>query len=153
MKENLIGDSDRQLNPIVYENKKPKNARIVEWMHSKNVDIDNMLSLSYSVPAQVTWRNEFINNHKKKLLVKFSNMRVQGQGLKLLARLENWVNRNFEMLFDQKNLRDKFVEITLAVRRKKPKGMPEEEYQRIVFRNSLLKYIAEKVIPKRKKLR
>ena len=113
-----------------YERIMPRTNRIVQWMSGKNVDRQNQLSISYSIPAEVEWRNKFKTNHKKKLLLKFSNMRQNGQGLKVMGKLERWLNLNVESLYDDEAIRNKFMQMTIDVRRRKPKRMPEEDYKR-----------------------
>lgn len=67
--------------------------------------------------------------------------------------VQNWVEDNFESLYGSKPLQEKFVKMTIAVRKKKPNGMSEDTFRRAVFKNTLLNFISDQVITRRKILR
>lgn len=61
-------------------------------------------------------------------------MRQNGQGLKVMAKLERWLNLNIDSLYDNEAIRNKYVQMTIDLRRRKPKRIPEEDYKRQLFK-------------------
>ena len=73
--------------------------------------------------------------------------------MKLLSRVEAWVESNLDELYNSQPLREKFLQMTVAVRGNRPLSMSVDEYQRVIFKDCLLKFVSAQVIPASKKLR
>ena len=125
----------------------------MDKQYSKAVDPSNLVSIRYSLVADVERRLKLISYHKKKVLVKLSNMRVSGQGLKLMDRIDHWISVNFEGLYKNKNLKDQFGKLTASLIKVRPKNLSSEELKRLIFHDNLIRFVERQVMKKRKGLR
>ena len=66
--------------------------------------------------AKASERQKIFRVYKQKLLSQWWHCKNKGQMLKALGCVEEWVDKNFEMFYSNKNLRKKFTNTKDVVR-------------------------------------
>ena len=58
-----------------------------------------------------------------------------------MDRIDHWINVNFEELYKNKNLKDKFGKLTASLIKVRPKNMTNEELKRLIFQDNLIRFV------------